>query len=337
MDVSDEFLKDIFHGGLSAIIENDMMKINESTYRIGDILLSIDEDAYNEFYLDWKSRTIQEVLQSLNEDDRKRLNVLKDIFKKGITPFIGAGLSKSSGFKLWSELLDKFKEKSGVNKQEFDKFLSAGNYEEAMQLIYDDMGERQFNEFLRNTYSPSNVEYIKGVITMLPRYFPSNNVVTTNFDPLIKKVFEKYCSFDEEYSCSHSKAIMRDFSSEKKLLIKLHGKADDIDNRVLTKSEYDRHYSSEQDVHNVIKELSRTPLLFMGCSLGKDRTIKTLQQIDNQNINHYAFLSSEGMSDEDIKRKRKELAGSNIYPIFYKGNHDICIWSLLEYISENNE
>ena len=49
---------------------------------------------------------------------------------------------------------------------------------------------------------------------------------------------------------------------------------------------------------------------------------------------HYAFLFCENLSDKERTTRRKVLQKSNIFPIWYDGDHDESIEALLELLND---
>jgi len=93
--------------------------------------------------------------------------------------------------------------------------------------------------------------------------------------------------------------------------------------RVLTQAEYDQHYGDMQDplrpLPYALKAIfSSATLLFLGCSLTVDRTIKILGQLSSQPVvpEHYAIVEAPD-SQEDFRLRRRALSGLRIVPIWY--------------------
>ena len=80
-------------------------------------------------------------------------------------------------------------------------------------------------------------------------------------------------------------------------------------------------------------------ILFLGCSLTVDRTLKAMTNtMNSKDIDkfprHYAFLSLKGT--EDRLARRDQLSQSNIFPIWYPDDedHDECIEALFVKLAE---
>ena len=77
------------------------------------------------------------------------------------------------------------------------------------------------------------------------------------------------------------------------------------------------------------------PLLFLGCSLEKDRTLGVLQQVASQNsfLTHYAVLAIPNTPPE-LGRRRDELKQAGIVPVWFTPGQFKQIEVLLERIVE---
>jgi hypothetical protein len=298
--------------------------------------LSFDEwlEGYNE-----RLREKAEEILSLH-DNRDRFEQLIRIHSlSNITPFIGAGMSMQSGYPSWTSFLYKACEESHITTSDLGALLQVGQYEEAAQLLHDNMTSAVFNELLESTFISQ--KEILGSVNYLPLLFPNDHIITTNFDEVIERV---YADTDKPLSKIKSGKTLHEISrlmnQDSNMLIKIHGNCDQISERVLLKDEYDVAYLNEGDVANFFSNVMfRQSLLFIGCSLSEDRTIKKMMLTVTSNGNgslpkHYAFLELKE-SDDRIARK-KFLAQANIFPIWYQeGEHDESIEALLFKLNED--
>ena len=217
----------------------------------------------------------------------------------GIVPFVGAGMSAPYRFKGWGAFLLEHAETYGV-KSDVEAMLDKGLYEEAAQLLRDNMGRRDFDNLLPVTFGRKrlpNPMPVGTAVTYLPALAPGP-VLTTNYDPVIETVFRSD-GRDFEHIVWGAKAdiVSRSYRQDMRLLVKLHGDADDSTDRVLTKDDYDRAYG---DPNGPLPKLLRMifsaqrPLLFLGCSLEGDRTVSILKDAaDNfPAIEHYALMEA---------------------------------------------
>ncbi|PAN84843.1 SIR2 family protein [Enterobacter cloacae] len=301
------------------------------------ILQTIDESLYNEAYLEWLSQRKNSLIDKADEILLQyklfgRFQKIREIYSRGmLRPFIGAGLSISSDYPGWTDFLYEVLNETNIDKALMDSCIAEGKYEEAAQLLSDALPDGGFLEQVENKFGID--KEISGIVLKIPSIFRST-VITTNFDNILERCYDnEQVIFNEILLGSEAKDFPRLIGEGKSILLKLHGKANTSRNRILTKTEYDRHYGSNKDLERIIECVSQNSLLFMGCSLTIDRTIQCLQNIANikghENIpKHYAFLQ---LNDESIRIARQdELRRANIYPIWYTGDHDECLEALLE-------
>ncbi|SFP74413.1 SIR2 family protein [Hydrogenimonas thermophila] len=222
-----------------------------------------------------------------------------------------------------------------VSNEEIEQLINEGQYEEVAQLLYENLGHMRFNELLENEYSLDKEE-IKGSVNFLPFAFKESHIVTTNFDNVIKNVYEdnRFNFSDTIYGFDEDE-IAKFLNDEYRLLIKLHGKANYHRKRILTKEEYEKFYS-EHNLKLTLEKIMHNTLLFIGCSLNTDRTIKTMEEIIQENHSlpkHYVFLQMNDIeTKEDIEER---LAKANIFPVWYDDEeHDESIEAFLLLLTE---
>lgn len=335
IEVEMEFLKRDFLDQLMAEVDPDTGKIIiEAVEFTPQEVLETDKERFDVAFEEWCENKRRDRLDLANEildlyDNKSRFRTLKSAYKNGgIIPFVGAGLSIPSGYKGWSKFLKYSCEQSSLDWGGLEARLDLGEYEEVAQELSDNLGAR-FNELLENEFG--ECDDIKGAIRFLPKFF-KKSVITTNFDNLLKRVYdESRVFFSEILIGSDALELPRHLGSEKNILLKLHGRSSSPRGRILTLSEYDQHYNNSNSLVDCIDALSKKTLLFVGCSLQTDRTLKALEQavarLGNDNaVKHYVFLAN---CPNRIDRQ-SQLVKSNIFPIWYDGEHDECLIALFE-------
>lgn len=303
----------------------------------------LEPSALEEMFGDWIQERREELIDSakamLNEFSLEdRFGKLKEVYARGsVVPFVGAGLSVSSGYPGWTAFLKQHIRETAIDPAEFDQMLNAGQYEEAAQKLADSLGPA-FNEGVENTFGRSRD--ISGCVQMLPHMFDSC-VITTNFDDVAKRCYEAEGKpFSEELSGEFSEELPRKLAEGKRVLLKLHGTSTSARSRILTSSEYDRHYGEGNQLQRAIEAICTRTLLFIGCSLTVDRTLSAMKELvqakGHDNIaRHYAFLPVPNSNAEKIAR-RDALMECNIYPIWYPaGTHDESIEAFLVALMED--
>ncbi|MDD2747590.1 MAG: SIR2 family protein [Acidithiobacillus ferrooxidans] len=335
-------LKPIFADALAQeqnlFVDKGRVHIRNKYWAPDEILEGLlDPDAYNNLFLDWVQEREEELIESaktiLDEFGlQDRFGKLKEVYARGaVVPFVGAGLSVSSGYPGWTAFLKQHIRETAIDPDEFAQILRAGQYEEAAQRLSDALGPA-FNEAVENAFGRSRD--ISGCVQLLPHVFDSC-VITTNFDDVTKRCYEAAGKpFSEELSGEHSRELPRKLAEGKKILLKLHGTSTSPRGRILTATEYQKHYGDGEELQRAIEAICSKTLLFVGCSLTVDRTLTAMKAFVQANghdniARHYAFLPVPG-SDAEKNARRDALIECNVYPIWYPaGAHDESIEALL--------
>ena len=115
-------------------------------------------------------------------------------------------------------------------------------------------------------------------------------------------------------------------------LLKLHGDCLNPATQIFTTDQYNKAYGDDEDIDfsKILPKALRqifvsNSLLFLGCSLHKDRTLQLFEKVIMSNQyhipDHYAFL--EAPEGGDTKSREYELANLKIMPIWYPfGTHE---------------
>jgi tetratricopeptide (TPR) repeat protein len=252
--------------------------------------------------------------------------------------FVGAGLSMPMGFPSWYGFLTALATECGKTA-EIAALLAEGKYEEAAETVEQALGPAIFNKRVAHTFGERKSKdcHLQGPVLTLPD-LASGAVVTTNFDRILERVFTEAGSpFEHVAWGSQVDSIRRAIADNKPFLLKIHGDAEERSGRVLTKSEYDKHYAPG-DPESLRAQLGRVfqgrTLLFVGCSLGQDRTMDVLFDVLKQasGLEHFAILPKPA-SDAEFYAKQRLLGERGILPIWYPiGRHDL-IEPLLRWIA----
>ncbi|WP_430110842.1 SIR2 family protein [Paenibacillus sp. B1-33] len=282
-------------------------------------------------------------------DESEQLNVfarfVESLKRKRIAPFVGAGISRPCNYPLWGEAIQKLVKKlEGVSTseeramlpslhylKEVKEHVEKYNYLEAAQIIYDN-DKAQMENFIRNTFDGADAKEILGPITLLPQ-LADGCIITTNFDALIEKVFQKQHRAMEGYM--HGKQTQNQFASQliqgERCILKLHGHYSSSETYIFSKSQYDDAYGKDgfdytKPLAKVLRQIFIShSLLFIGCSLEKDRTLKLFIDIVNSNTfdipDHFAFLPEPVEYHRKIE-KENLLSKAKIRPIWYQVNLD---------------
>lgn len=336
-----DYLKELFHESLN---EEGTVEVAGYPFYRDVILRELESEGYREAFNEWLELRREDNLVKAEAilaqfDNRQRFKKIQELYTRGaIIPFVGAGMSMPSGYPSWTTFLYDALNDTNIPKEAFDALISNGEYEEAAQLLFDNLPHGIFLERVENTFD--ELPKPSGPIQRLPALFQSA-VITTNFDRILAKCYtDAGIPFEEELIGADAKELPKQLGENRRTLVKLHGKANSSRHRVLTKSEYDNHYANGATLKQVIEVISNRTLLFLGCSLTIDRTIKCLAEIMQEKggedlPRHYAFLKlNEG---DDRVARINQLAAANIRPIWYTEDHDESIEALLEKLAEGTE
>jgi hypothetical protein len=260
------------------------------------------------------------------DDLQRRLTTVQPI---PLLPFVGAGLSVPMGFPSWGRFLDDLSHECG-KQRDVAALLIDGRYEEAAEAVEMALGAAIFNRRVAHTFGEvrSRDCELHGAVLAIPE-LANGAVVTTNFDRVLERTFaEAGAPFEHVVWGSQVDSIRRAIADNVPYLIKIHGDAEERSGRILTKSEYDAHYG-QTDPSGLQAQLGRIfqgrTLLFLGCSLAKDRTVDVLLGVLKRvsGVEHFAVLERP-VADEELFEKQRRLGERGILPIWYpNGRHDL--------------
>ena len=310
-----------------------------STFQRSRILRELEPETYQLSFEDWveeRKSNLRDVSRQVlaAHDNANRFSALKKACgSRNVVPFLGAGLSVPSGYPGWTKFLWDMQCESHVKADELESRLGAGDYEGAAQLLHDDLGPALFDKQLQECFDKDCAA--NGAINLFPLVFAEANVITTNFDKLLESTFSGQSQgFDQVVFGGNLGEALRVLSAGGRYLLKLHGSSETVANRVLLRDEYALAYGEAGVVEKFFSRfLFGKSLLFVGCSLLTDRTLRTMEQVvaaegAHTLPQHYAFLELKDGIDR-VERK-KALAKANIFPIWYpEGEHDESIEALL--------
>lgn len=298
-----------------------------------------DPDAYREELNTW----VDEVWIPGQEDRRrqtlelygnaKRYTDLRQaVARSQAVALVGSGMSVPSGLPTWSGLLRKIRGFTKVGEAQLEKLLAASAFEEAADLLASGTNTKLFNERVEHDLRIDDTSVIGGAVRLMPAIFP-NLVITTNLDDLLEQHY-RLCGM--RFECVLAGEELARFRQLKnpaeRFLLKLHGDCRRSEGRILLTDEYEKAYAHGGVIREELALLYRTnSVLFLGCSLGPDRTVRLVAEVAKEDKNmpkHYAFLALPDVNDERVERENF-LTERGIYPIWYNGEHDECNLALL--------
>jgi hypothetical protein len=256
----------------------------------------------------------QESLDNLVEQLRSPL---------GVIPFVGAGMSKAFGFPEWGEFLSSAAEgtKQGADLK---RRTQEGDYEgvadELWRIDPDRLQRRIDHTYRRELNRQMLITHPLSLVAALV----NGPVITTNFDQVLEETF-RACgkAFKDCIYGPQPDRIVKAIHRNRLSLLKIHGDCEDRTFRTFTKWEYERSYEPSKAEHVTLSSIAwlmftNRPLLFLGCSLERDRTVNVLQEIHQtlRGLTHFAVLASH-YSASQLSERRDALSACGISPIWF--------------------
>lgn len=308
---------------------NNKIEIGNSQFSRSYILFMTDRIAYkeqldlfNSDVLQLKIESVKKVIIPLYDNDYRLCLLINKLQKKRITPFIGAGFSMGAGLPGWTKFLKSTAKSCGLSEGEVDSLLNNGDYEGCADLIlsktHPDLLREKFQTYFKE---PSKFTFSHEVLARMANW----GVVTTNYDRLLERTYEKFDSSFSEVFIGPEPEMHSEFIDGNHVLLKMHGDINRASKRVLTKLEYDKVYgSNEIDLSLPLPKFfssffSNVGILFVGCSLSNDRTMKLMKKIKDENetvATHFALVPLPE-SEAKIQEREKHLVSHGILPIWY--------------------
>ena len=281
-----------------------------------------------------------EVLQLGKNSDNLRLLCEQLNTPQQVIPFVGAGLSIPFGFKGWSEFLRDEAQKVGIGAK-VSKHLNAHDYERAAEALQESMGFRAFYDAINASFGDNILKgkrFDDTAVSVVPR-LTAGPVITTNFDHVLERVFHAAgTSFEYVVWGAKEDITAEILTQNSRILLKLHGDFKDRTDRVLTRADYRKHYGKNKLLLRLLNNImSSRPLLFLGCSLARDRTMDVLRRTvrTDQAIAHFAIIEYPSTQKNYYKRARF-LSGLGIRPIWFPSGRFDLIQPMLEYLATNS-
>lgn len=260
----------------------------------------------------------------------------------GVVPFVGAGLSIPCGMPGWSKFLLEMAHRIG-QVPDVERHLRELRFEEAAQRIAEGLGPRALADRLMEFFGDGRLPETgpRGPVLRVPA-LTRGPVLTTNFDRVLEAVFAR-CgrAFQERVWGANPDMLAGALHADRPYLIKLHGDVLDREDRVLTLTDYEKHYgSTEVDRVDLTRPLPRLleqvftsrTLLFLGCSLEADRTLQLIRRVARHHAApppHYAIVELPG-DPAAIPERSRFLSELNIRPLWFPHGQYEAVDTLLE-------
>lgn len=295
--------------------------------------------------------TFEEIMQ-YHPDNR---NVYKEMRQQlpQLVPFVGAGLS-APFYPQWGQSLQELSNNlTKIADQELcKKLIVRGRYLEAAELLSKKRGPYNLNKDFANLFSPEKLDGCTDLLRrqsvfLLPTLFPGL-VVTTNLDRVLDKVYEEWNNpFTHTFVPGERPSEFEAALQKKKVhyLYSVHGAVIgsfrdsgnepslDSDSVVFTRSQYRHHYHRWSQTVKTLKLLfKQKPMLFLGCSLHRDKTMQVLRQVTGRGTEHYAIINA---APEARDERLRSLGRLHIRAILYPDGKYEAVRVILEKLLED--
>jgi len=197
-----------------------------------------------------------------------------------VVPFVGAGLSKPGGFPTWKDHLRQQGRTAGLENAIIEDLLTRGLYEEIVDRIEQQRGDDVFAQELRDVFGKNGK--IPPADYLIAELF-QDTIITTNYDRLIEQSFD--LGGGKVVEVLTPATILRSPDTAKVTIIKLHGNVDAPGSCILSKGQYANAYGADAiDLALPIPQaldyyFRNSSLLFLGCGLNNDRTVRVFEAI----------------------------------------------------------
>jgi hypothetical protein len=311
----------------------------ESLSQPSKALFAGDFGAYNIELTSFRNELKQlalskEYIVTLTGDDHwyirneKRFEQLLGQISEGNTvPFVGAGISAQIGFPSWKKHLIDQGKTSGINAKHVTSLLNKGQYEKLIEEIeskgYRDAFLREIKDIFSEKLEPNDT------FRLITDLFP-NKVLTTNYDQTLEQAYKTFKS--SKIQIIESSNILENLDYTRTSVIKLHGDINYPPKCIISKRQYEDAYGNgsldlTKPIPTLLKFYFETKsLLFLGCSLNRDRTMEVFKAAKDANSDEvFSHFSLEAMPEtkKELEARNNYLSGFGISAIWFpKGSYE---------------
>ncbi|MEG3192064.1 SIR2 family protein [Lysobacter sp. D1-1-M9] len=295
-----------------------------------------DREAYNVtlegFRLDRRNEWLSvETLQELFGDthwsvrNAARFDQLCDRMQSGdVVPFVGAGLSAPGGFPTWKDHLRQQGRTAGMYTAAIEDLLAQGLYEEIVDQIEQQRGRDVFAQELRDAFAKNGV--IPSTGYLVAELF-QDTLITTNYDRLIEQSFD--FGGGKAIEVLTPATILQPPEAGKVTVVKLHGNVDVPGSCILSKAQYAAAYGADAiDLTLPIPQaldyyFRNSSLLFIGCGLNQDRTVRVFEAIkikawaDGANLPQHFSIEQCPADEAALIARNEYLLRIGVTPIWF--------------------
>lgn len=347
------------------VIDIRSLQDHEQTYhyKASEVLYWVDRTVYLDELDNWNGEQLKEIhaeaIQYVSESNQEAVfsDLVSLVKRKKVAPFLGAGISAAAGYPSWDRALRQLGERlTNVDNDNVEQLLSNNQFLELAQQLHD-ASPIQLDNHVRTTFRvkpeiEANRSRIPPVIQLLSRLC-SGAMVTTNFDTLIEDWFKSKDAPEFDgflFGLQQNSNFVQKLLKGDRCLLKLHGDASQPETYVFTEEQYKQGYGEGEinfclQLPKALRQVYIShSLLFLGCSLVKDKTMELFKHVKEEGQfvipEHFAFLSQPLMDDGTVSIEQRQITEDRlleigIRPIWYPSNDNHKMLSQLLELAVN--
>ncbi len=224
----------------------------------------------------------------------------KDLETGNAAVFAGAGMSKSSGYVDWQELLRDIASELGLDVDLEHDLISLAQFHVNQLKGSAKLARRIVEEFSHQAESSATHEILARL--------PIRTYWTTNYDSLIEdavKAAYKVADVKHQVDQLNTTRPKRDV-----VIYKMHGDAHHANKAILYKEQYEQYYQSHAPfVTALMGDLVSKTFLFIGFSFSDPNLDYVLSRLHTSTKrNHYCFMKKQQIDpkeDEELQKYKK--------------------------------
>ena len=230
---------------------------------------------------------------------------VKDLGEDNAAIFAGAGMSKSSGFVDWPELLRDIAEEIGLKVEAEQDLIALAQFHVNYQKGPAKLSRKIIEEFSEQA-EPSETHNILARL-------PIRTYWTTNYDTLIEDALRRAYKVPDIKHNIEQLNITR--PKRDAVIYKMHGDVSLPSQAVLYKEQYERYYRTHESFVTALSgDLVSKTFLFIGFSFTDPNLDYVLSRLHTTTKrNHYCFMRREVVHPDDdnevqrYKQRKQEL------------------------------